>query len=87
MDMGAHCLPKQLCCASLTPSSPGCPSLTYPSWLVLPSCLPQEKLYSLDLGKIRLGEDKRTTLMVKNIPNKYTQKMLLAVSGQAGDDW
>ena len=24
------------------------------------------------------GEDKRTTLMVKNIPNKYTQKMLLA---------
>ena len=24
------------------------------------------------------GEDKRTTLMVKNIPNKYTQRMLLA---------
>ena len=24
------------------------------------------------------GEDKRTTLMMKNIPNKYTQKMLLA---------
>ncbi len=24
------------------------------------------------------GEDKRTTLMIKNIPNKYTQKMLLA---------
>ena len=23
------------------------------------------------------GEDKRTTLMIKNIPNKYTQKMLL----------
>ena len=45
-------------------------------------CL-QEKLYSLDLGKIRAGEDRRTTLMVKNIPNKYTQKMLLAVSGGA----
>lgn len=42
--------------------------------------LPQEKLYSLDLNKIRAGDDKRTTLMVKNIPNKYTQKMLLAVS-------
>ena len=42
-------------------------------------CL-QEKLYSLDLNKIRAGDDKRTTLMVKNIPNKYTQKMLLAVS-------
>jgi len=25
-----------------------------------------------------MGEDKRTTLMIKNIPNKYTQKMLLA---------
>lgn len=24
------------------------------------------------------GEDKRTTIMLKNIPNKYTQKMLLA---------
>jgi hypothetical protein len=24
------------------------------------------------------GEDNRTTLMIKNIPNKYTQKMLLA---------
>ncbi|KAI3432299.1 hypothetical protein D9Q98_003859 [Chlorella vulgaris] len=39
----------------------------------------QEKLYSLDLNKIRAGDDKRTTLMVKNIPNKYTQKMLLAL--------
>ncbi|KAG2490810.1 hypothetical protein HYH03_010732 [Edaphochlamys debaryana] len=38
----------------------------------------QEKLYALDPVKIRSGEDKRTTLMVKNIPNKYTQKMLLA---------
>lgn len=25
----------------------------------------------------RAGEDMRTTLMIKNIPNKYTQKMLL----------
>eukprot|EP00198_Chlamydomonas_reinhardtii_P010741 XP_001700078.1 RNA-binding protein [Chlamydomonas reinhardtii] len=38
----------------------------------------QEKLYALDAVKIRSGEDKRTTLMIKNIPNKYTQKMLLA---------
>lgn len=50
-----------------------------------PSRLPQEKLYSLDLGKIRSGEDKRTTLMVKNIPNKYTQKMLLAVRAAGRD--
>ncbi|GIM03698.1 hypothetical protein Vretimale_8361 [Volvox reticuliferus] len=40
--------------------------------------LQQEKLYALDPVKIRSGEDKRTTLMIKNIPNKYTQKMLLA---------
>mmetsp|Transcript_20587 Transcript_20587/g.45080 ORF Transcript_20587/g.45080 Transcript_20587/m.45080 type:complete len:978 (-) Transcript_20587:2385-5318(-) len=38
----------------------------------------QEKLYALDMEKILGGEDKRTTLMIKNIPNKYTQKMLLA---------
>lgn len=38
----------------------------------------QERLYALDMGKIRGGDDKRTTLMIKNIPNKYTQKMLLA---------
>ncbi|XP_022850003.1 protein MEI2-like 5 isoform X1 [Olea europaea var. sylvestris] len=34
--------------------------------------------YQLDLEKIVSGEDSRTTLMIKNIPNKYTSKMLLA---------
>ena len=38
----------------------------------------QDRLYALDMDKIRAGEDRRTTLMIKNIPNKYTQKMLLA---------
>ncbi|KAL8468393.1 hypothetical protein ACS0TY_031562 [Phlomoides rotata] len=33
--------------------------------------------YYLDLDKIRTGEDTRTTLMIKNIPNKYTSNMLL----------
>ncbi|KAL3140281.1 hypothetical protein ABBQ38_004549 [Trebouxia sp. C0009 RCD-2024] len=37
----------------------------------------QEKLYALDLDRVLAGDDKRTTLMIKNIPNKYTQKMLL----------
>ncbi|RZB51528.1 Protein MEI2-like 2 isoform E [Glycine soja] len=37
-----------------------------------------KKLYQLDLDKIVCGEDTRTTLMIKNIPNKYTSKMLLA---------
>lgn len=38
----------------------------------------QQRLYALDMDRVRSGEDKRTTLMIKNIPNKYTQKMLLA---------
>jgi len=33
--------------------------------------------FELDLEKIGNGEDSRTTLMIKNIPNKYTSKMLL----------
>ncbi|ESQ33930.1 hypothetical protein EUTSA_v10006838mg [Eutrema salsugineum] len=36
------------------------------------------KQFQLDLDKIMNGEDPRTTLMIKNIPNKYTSKMLLA---------
>ncbi|KAL1192557.1 Protein MEI2-like 5 [Cardamine amara subsp. amara] len=36
------------------------------------------KQFQLDLDKILNGEDSRTTLMIKNIPNKYTSKMLLA---------
>ncbi|GAA0142420.1 RNA metabolism protein [Lithospermum erythrorhizon] len=36
------------------------------------------KQFELDIDRIMLGEDKRTTLMIKNIPNKYTSKMLLA---------
>ncbi|CAL9190820.1 unnamed protein product [Musa hybrid cultivar] len=34
--------------------------------------------YQLDLDKITKGEDTRTTIMIKNIPNKYTSKMILA---------
>lgn len=33
--------------------------------------------FVISLESIRLGFDSRTTLMVKNIPNKYTQAMLL----------
>jgi hypothetical protein len=31
----------------------------------------------IDLMKIIRGEDRRTTFMIRNIPNKYTQQMLL----------
>ncbi|KMZ57106.1 Protein MEI2-like 4 [Zostera marina] len=37
-----------------------------------------KKRYGLDIDRIIHGEDSRTTLMIKNIPNKYTSKMLLA---------
>ncbi|KAJ0988734.1 hypothetical protein J5N97_007090 [Dioscorea zingiberensis] len=37
-----------------------------------------KKQYELDIDRIMRGEDSRTTLMIKNIPNKYTSKMLLA---------
>eukprot|EP00250_Pteridium_aquilinum_P017246 c23527_g1_i2 orf=613-3420(-) len=37
-----------------------------------------KKQYQLDIERILRGEDIRTTLMIKNIPNKYTSKMLLA---------
>ncbi|KAJ6393242.1 hypothetical protein OIU77_022669 [Salix suchowensis] len=37
-----------------------------------------KKQYELDIDRILRGEDHRTTLMIKNIPNKYTSKMLLA---------
>ncbi|KAK8477714.1 hypothetical protein V6N12_063947 [Hibiscus sabdariffa] len=40
--------------------------------------LDNKKKFQLDLDKIISGEDARTTLMIKNIPNKYTSKMLLA---------
>ncbi|KAA8526209.1 hypothetical protein F0562_008052 [Nyssa sinensis] len=36
-----------------------------------------KRQFQLDLDKIISGEDTRTTLMIKNIPNKYTSKMLL----------
>ncbi|KAL0736382.1 hypothetical protein Bca4012_012592 [Brassica carinata] len=38
----------------------------------------EKKLFELDVDRILRGEDKRTTLMIKNIPNKYTSKMLIA---------
>jgi RNA recognition motif-containing protein len=43
-----------------------------------PSQVESRKQYQLDLEKIISGDDPRTTLMIKNIPNKYTSKMLLA---------
>mmetsp|Transcript_5083 Transcript_5083/g.12818 ORF Transcript_5083/g.12818 Transcript_5083/m.12818 type:complete len:827 (-) Transcript_5083:1834-4314(-) len=39
---------------------------------------PKGNMFLLDLDKVRSGEDRRTTLMIRNIPNKYSQKMLLS---------
>lgn len=38
---------------------------------------PDKMIYTIDVEKIRERSDKRTTLMIKNIPNKYTQTMVL----------
>lgn len=35
------------------------------------SCHTDEKKYELDIDSVLRGEDCRTTLMIKNIPNKY----------------
>ncbi|KAE8023783.1 hypothetical protein FH972_009446 [Carpinus fangiana] len=43
-----------------------------------PSQVDNKKQYELDIDRIMRGEDNRTTLMIKNIPNKYTSKMLMA---------
>ncbi|KAI3759561.1 hypothetical protein L6452_07458 [Arctium lappa] len=42
------------------------------------SCHTDEKKYELDIERVLCGEDCRTTLMIKNIPNKYSSAMLLA---------
>ncbi|XP_024969829.1 protein MEI2-like 2 [Cynara cardunculus var. scolymus] len=42
------------------------------------SCHTDEKNYELDIESVLCGEDCRTTLMIKNIPNKYSSAMLLA---------
>jgi hypothetical protein len=38
----------------------------------------EKNFYVINLDKIREGRDLRTTMMIRNIPNKYTQKMLLS---------
>ncbi|XP_071731802.1 protein MEI2-like 4 isoform X2 [Rutidosis leptorrhynchoides] len=42
------------------------------------SCHTDEQKYELDIERVLSGEDCRTTLMIKNIPNKYSSTMLLA---------
>ena len=37
----------------------------------------KEEQFLLEIDKIASGEDLRTTLMIRNIPNKYDQKLIL----------
>jgi hypothetical protein len=39
--------------------------------------------FVLSIENVRNGNERRTTLMIKNIPNKYTQKMLLSTVDEA----
>lgn len=43
----------------------------------------ERQRFRLDLNAIMQGMDSRTTLMIKNIPNKYTQKMLITKLNQS----
>ena len=38
----------------------------------------EKNFYVINLDKVKEARDLRTTIMIKNIPNKYTQKMLLS---------
>lgn len=52
-----------------------------------PNFLSQDSsFYNLDLNKIKSAEDLRTTLMIKNIPNKYSQSNLLNEINKAHKD-
>ncbi|KAM0685696.1 hypothetical protein COBT_003091 [Conglomerata obtusa] len=44
---------------------------------ILQKRLPSQGNFTINLDAIKENRDKRTTCMIKNIPNKYTQKMLL----------
>lgn len=37
----------------------------------------EKSFYIINIDAVERGEDQRTTVMIRNIPNKYTQKMLL----------
>jgi hypothetical protein len=47
------------------------------SVLFLPTKTDQSKSYDIDIQKVLEGLDQRTTCMIRNIPNKYTQTMLM----------
>jgi hypothetical protein len=38
-----------------------------------------ESCFTISPSKVMLGRDSRTTCMIKNIPNKYTQRMLIGL--------
>lgn len=64
-----------------TPSKPGAPGSSSSSGANNKPYgnqqLPSNMKYALDIRKVRSGEEIRTALMIRNIPNKYNQKMLL----------
>eukprot|EP00559_Dactyliosolen_fragilissimus_P006571 CAMPEP_0184863842 /NCGR_PEP_ID=MMETSP0580-20130426/12727_1 /TAXON_ID=1118495 /ORGANISM="Dactyliosolen fragilissimus" /LENGTH=1065 /DNA_ID=CAMNT_0027362409 /DNA_START=193 /DNA_END=3390 /DNA_ORIENTATION=+ len=47
-------------------------------------CAEETHQLALDIEDVRKGSDTRTSLMIRNIPNKYTQKMLLSELMESG---
>lgn len=65
-------------CASETMSSS-----RYPKTPAVPN-----SQFVIDLDRVVSGADPRTTCMIRNIPNKYTQKMLLRLfDSVVGEEW
>lgn len=62
--------------SSRTAQEPYCPK-TFSSYGHHKRAEEIESKYKISLADILSGKDTRTTLMIKNIPNKYTQPMLL----------
>lgn len=66
-----------------SPPPPTTPAAAPPSKNALPEDKDNRHL-ALDLDGVESGLDTRTSLMVRNIPNKYTQQMLLAEFAENG---
>jgi len=70
--------------------TPGCSTFVPTNASIKPSCGPSNSAapttyankqanpeFAVDLDRILSGEDARTTIMIRHIPNKYTEDMLL----------
>lgn len=65
----------------LTPKSPKSTTISPPQtkFTIQPQQEQQQQEFKINLNAIRMGQETKTTLMIKNIPNKYSQAALLEI--------